>query len=1050
MKLDANIIFYRAMLFIGAITILAAVALSGTVTAQATGSIQVTVENEIGEPIPEADINVTTTNNVNKTTNSDGTRKITGINVGLAEVSVDHPDYEKKIKTDLPISTDSTTTTAFVLERTTSTITGRVRLEDPDQRGNPPLHTETDERVTVRVKNHPEQDLIEKSNNLQVETQTNDTSFYTLEIPTVDGEKVSAVAELDGYDNTIASNITNNPIIVASISEGTITGSITTRSGGAAVEGATVRVADIAPEDYTGIDNKGEIRNTTNDSGVYVIDDVPAGNRDIVVTADTFLQEERDVTIEDDATTNESIQLTHRRLRINSVTPQTGQSGDTVTVTYTYTGVFETLTLTVGDQIETSVDVDPAEETGEVTFDIPDRGEITDGTYTIKLGTPRRTATAEITVENPVNPEGTGSIGPPVRSPAGDFVSIPTGGEYMIIGGDKRGGERTQFLDVLHVSGGSAVLNTRLVGTNVSSSRAYGEGVTSYAHSIGADAGPKKRAGTVFEDVSFRGATSLSEFREKLSIDTRSVPLQVGRYQLVAGENGRIVTRSGGPDFAKPVGRSNLILTQTQQLGEINTYIAPPASADETSGQIPGEAVEAETVAVGERLFIEVPATGMWGATLPDADSELTTDQLATLLNRQEGVRIEFDTSRVSGPNVGGGTLEFQSVASSDLSVSLDTAGDLISNETVTGDQPIISGYYLVVDTRGADPFGGQPDPGSVLKFEMAYESPLGESYRFDSNNDGQPNPFDPAVSPQDGIEHFPYFGDDDTTVERNTTIRFIEPSITYARTRPDGSLIIPAEDDGQIFGSTTMVPGSQMTIRLIGGDGPNPELIETIDTTVEDDRTFSASADFSKLSPGQRVEVEFASQNRLEDNRVIDKRSAYVVDNFDNPARFQISSFAGDIQVQQRDALDELQATITNNGSIAGRQLVEFRIAGEPIRNETITIGSGGSETLDLSGQFVTLPTGTYQYTVATDDDQRTGQLTVGAPDTGTVITDTASQGATTSGQIGGGETTGGTDDGGDSGEPSGLFSLVGVRTRDVAVATAIAGATHILGYWT
>ena len=373
-----------------------------------------------------------------------------------------------------------------------------------------------------------------------------------------------------------------------------------------------------------------------------------------------------------------------------------------------------------------------------------------------------------------------------------------------------------------------------------------------------------------------------------------------------------------------------------------------------------------------------------------------------------------------------------------------------------------------MIDTRGTKPFSTQPDPGSVFEFEMAYESPPGESYRFDSgnsgkpnvpdsllrpkgfDNDGQPNPFDSAVSPQDGIEHFPYFGDGDTTVERNATVRFTEPSITYARTRPDGSLIVPAEADGQIFGSTTMVPGSQVTIRLIGGDGPTPELVEIVETTVEDDRTFAASADFSQLTPGQRVEVEFASQNRLEGNRVIDKRSAYVVDNFENPARFQITSFAGDIQVQQRDALDDLQATITNNGSIAGRQLVEFRIAGEPIRNETITIGSGGSEPLDLSGQFVTLPTGTYQYTVATDDDQRTGQLTVGAPDTGTVITDTASQGATTSGQIGGGETTGGTDDGDDSGEPSGLFSLMGVRTRDVAVATAIAGATHILGYWT
>jgi hypothetical protein len=226
--------------------------------------------------------------------------------------------------------------------------------------------------------------------------------------------------------------------------------------------------------------------------------------------------------------------------------------------------------------------------------------------------------------------------------------------------------------------------------------------------------------------------------------------------------------------------------------------------------------------------------------------------------------------------------------------------------------------------------------------------------------------------------------------------------------------------------------------------------MVEIVETTVEDDRTFAASADFSDLEPGQRIDVEFASQNRLEGNRIVDKRSAYVVDNFENPSRFRITSFPGDIEVQQRDSLDDIAATITNDGSIAGRQLVEFRIDGDPIRNESLTLGSGGSETLDLSGQFLTLPTGTYEYTVATDDNERTGQLTVTSPDSGTAITDATSQGATTSSPVSDGGGTGDTGDGGDGSEPSGLFSLAGVRTRDVAVATAIAGLTHVLGYWT
>jgi len=618
----------------------------------------------------------------------------------------------------------------------------------------------------------------------------------------------------------------------------------------------------------------------------------------------------------------------------------------------------------------------------------------------------------------------------------------------MLIGGNRYSGNRQQYLDILHVSEGSTTLNTRYLGTDVSSSKAYGEGVTSLAHSsIGADAGPGKREGTVFEDISFEGdASSLAEFRDTIGINARSAPVQAGRYRLVAGENGQVTMQdSGDVGFTKSIGRSNLVLTQTQRIGPIKTYTLPPGRVDETEiGDITG-APESDTVAVGDRLAIEVPATGMWGATLPDGESEPSAEQIARMLSEESGIRITLTPrEQFNDPNTGAESLQFDDVSADDVAVLADRTTDLWENETTVGDEPSIGGYYIVIDTGTTLSTGD-----AYMTFEMAYESPSGSSYQFKSYNlasGAQPEPFSQVTDPVDGTEHYPYFGDSDTTVRENTTILFQEPSVQYDRVMPDGEVIVPAQSDGRVFGSTTLAPESEVAIEVISGDRPNPDIVAIEEITIGEDRRFDVSADFSQLSPGQSATIEFYAQNRLEGNRLIDAQEVNVVDDIENPAAFEIQSLPTEVTVKQRESLDEIAADIQNTGSISGRDQVEFWINDESIKNETLTLPSGVNETVSLSEQFVTLPVGTYPYTVRTEDDETTGQLTVEPPESGTTITETDSSSAASSSPVG--DENPSDESGGDS-PSSGLFSLVGVSGRDVALGAALTGVAHVLGYW-
>jgi len=243
------------------------------------------------------------------------------------------------------------------------------------------------------------------------------------------------------------------------------------------------------------------------------------------------------------------------------------------------------------------------------------------------------------------------------------------------------------------------------------------------------------------------------------------------------------------------------------------------------------------------------------------------------------------------------------------------------------------------------------------------------------------------------------------------------------------------------------MAPGTEATIQFIDQSRPDPELVTIEEVTIEEDRTFTASADFSELSSGDQVTVEFYTAGRLPNNRVVDRRSARVVENISNIANYQITNFTTPIEVQQRASLSAVEATINNTGELTGQQVVRFSIDGEPIRNESLRLSGGGNATLGLADRFVTLPVGTYEYTIQTDNDEQTGELQVTEPDSGTTITSEDTNTTATSSPLDENEVP---DENDRNTDPSSIFGLIGVSSRDVALGAALTGAAHVLGYWT
>ncbi|WP_128904041.1 carboxypeptidase-like regulatory domain-containing protein [Halorubrum amylolyticum] len=1048
-------------------------------------------------------------------TNENGEYTMTQVPTGDVTVTATQDGFEPQ-EADVTIRNNETTTRNVDLAPVLTTVDGTVTNTEGEPIADATVSVNADTTIWPGI----------DQNSLEAETNGDGTYGITTVPSTTTGGQRDVEADADTFQTKTMSRSIPEDGLTENFDlthvDNDITGRVTDRHGNG-LYNVSVRIEDdVDHSATTGSDGQYQLSDVPFGTHTVVAEHADYENQDhpVEVGRTGEPETERDFNL---------TRTTDVRLSVDDVWTDLGQATETVTVQYTFDEeVEDEVNVAVEgpsstiDNRSVTVGHDPDSPYTE-TFQLPARSEIDDGDYTAEVSALDENDSSSFAVSNVFESGAVEFSQDRYQSPAGDFVVVDVTMDdtldeaYLLVGGDRESTERSlqNHLDVLHVTGdASFVINTRLVGTDAPSEDVYipiSDGdVTSYAHSIGAASDPDKEGvdpeGT-FSDVTFQNhrgtevADTLAEFRDEVGLTARGSPLQAGRYRLVAGATGTVMLRDDDvPDFRHPVDRSNLVLTQPE-LGGVNTYVLPPGPADQLDrfdeesgplqlgdiGALRSDATETDTIARGDRVLVEVRGSGTFGALLEgdtehpaineDADSgegapgNIDTEQFATLLERHEGVHAELTHRSLGAPNNPGSTLRFTDVASSDLYILPDDSAFQWESGDAVGDDPVVGGLYFVIDTRGSDPFDNQPRDGDELAFEMAYESPEGERYQFEDYSlaDGErPDPFNRTMEESDGLEHFPYFGDDDTTVRTNDSFVFEDPYVEYRQTGLDRELMVPSSQNGVIAGNTNIAPNSDVTVQLIASDRPEPTTITVEDVTIDEDGGFEVVHDFSELEPGERVEVEFYTPERLVGNRLLDKRGAIVVDELDEPAYFEVSNLTAETTVAQGERLDSIAGEVTNTGEIADRQMVEFAIDGETVTETSTTLDSTESTTLDLSDRFVVLPPGQYEYALRTDDDEETGQLTVTETDDGNVTaadrdngtartvsespdTGDAESGAEDGSNGGeddsnGGE--GGPDGGDDQTDPTPAPPL-GIGTRETFGGTVLVGATYLLGHW-
>ena len=664
---------------------------------------------------------------------------------------------------------------------------------------------------------------------------------------------------------------------------------------------------------------------------------------------------------------------------------------------------------------------------------------------------------------------------------AGDLVTVSvqcTG--YLLVGGDRQEDATsvTNYVDVWYVTEGTTfTVNTRLLGTDAPSSRVFSNGVSSYAHDLGAGNAPSGTFSSLdFETADGTDIANLTELRDRMRISPLDRPLRPKRYRLLM-TNGTVVLRDDGIAYAAdPVDRSNLRLVQPEiDLEQPSTYIAPQGSAARTDdiSQLRAVWTERGKVAKGDRIVVGGFSTDGIRGTLDyfAADDQepitpkRTGPQLLQDLNEApEGVSLSIEQTN-PGPNKDPAKLSLDGASEDGLSL-------------VFG--PNREEFYLVVDTRKRSSlFDREFSPNATFEVSYTIQSDEGRQFEFvDPGLGGAPGPFETKSGTDPG--QYPYFGVEERTESVSTEFRLVKPRIEYDRLTRDGEVIVSNTTDAAIPGYTNYAPGTNIEFQLISEDEQPPERIELGAITIRTSGDFRVVADLSVLEREYPIEIEVYLRERL-----YDRRPVVLAEDPNDPVRFEIVTATRSVTVARGSPLSGLTATIRNTGVDVGAQSVTLRAGERLLGNRSLFLADGANTTIDYGSTRANLPVGNYTYVLDTGDDEATGEIRVVATPTptptptttrtptatsttapptttGTSVptSPTTSAAPTTASPTAGsptGNATGapngtgtGTPTDGPTGFLSGSFLGLGlVTSRAVVGAAAVVGAVYVVGYW-
>ena len=584
---------------------------------------------------------------------------------------------------------------------------------------------------------------------------------------------------------------------------------------------------------------------------------------------------------------------------------------------------------------------------------------------------------------------------------AGDVVEMTvelddTDNTWVQIGSEDAG-----FVDILYLEDDddddevTFEVNTRTAGTNVPAAVVYNSeddivqsemyntiDSSNEADFFDEDDNPLGVPGAASDDFeAYLDAIGLIDVSDgDTRFDQLTRPLQPTTYDVAAnGNNDFIVNDDDDSELDDEIGLATLDLTQPG-VENVQTWTAPSNPADETSNasEILDSVTQSSEIAIDDQLVVQVEASGIYGHMVAlDSDNFDALDDgfdastLDTLANNNalegEGVNLEIEADDATGN---------QDPTSLDLSAGQDIVSVIVDEES--------SQMFIVVDTSEDSAFSQELGDDTDFTAELEYEADEDNQFNFDDPGSTSPPPATPALGGANGATDtaaFPYFAaGGDNTESASADFSLADRDATFDNTNADGDVEIAVSEEATVSGTTNVAPGSDVSVRVQSTSGVSPSFVETTDVEVAEDGSFSGEFDFSSQNANDSATVSF----RVEGSSVADS-DAVLVEEVDTAPAFTVSDLdPQDVTATVGDALT-VSATVENTGSSEATQTVEFRVGGDAVADQEVTLEGGESTTvefadIDTSG----LDAGEYEHGVFTDDDSQTATLTLEAADDG------------------------------------------------------------------
>ncbi|MDB9235041.1 BGTF surface domain-containing protein [Halorubrum ezzemoulense] len=601
---------------------------------------------------------------------------------------------------------------------------------------------------------------------------------------------------------------------------------------------------------------------------------------------------------------------------------------------------------------------------------------------------------------------------------AGDIVEMTIELEDTDNAWVQIGSEDSGFVDVLYIEDDdddnevTFEVNTRTLGTDVNEEVVYNtEDDIVQSELYGSVA-----SGNTPEYYDEDTDTSLSpdSFKQYLvaidqidssetPFDQLTRPLQPTTYEVaVNGNNNFIVNEDEESELDDEIGLATLDLTQPG-VENVQTWTAPANPADETSNvtELLNKVSQDSDIALDDQLVIQAEATGIYGHMVAidsdgfDAlDDGFSASTLSTLDSTTgEGVNIEVEADDATGN---------QDPTSLDFGANQDVITVLVDQES--------GQMFIVVDTSEDDSaFSQSVDDDTDFTAEIEYEADDEEQFNFVDPDSG-------TVGGADGdttVAAFPYFAaGEDNTESASADFNLADREASFDNVNDNDEVEITNTESATVTGTTNVAPGTEVSIRVQSTSGVSPSFVETSeDFEVSEDGTFEAELDLSAASVNDTATVDF----RVEGSSIADS-DAVIVEEVDTAAAFTVSDLnPQDVTATVGDSLT-VSATVENTGESEATQTVEFRVGGDAVDSQEVTLGGGESTTVEFTGIDTSgLDAGDYEHGVFTNDDSQTATLTLEAADTGDDTGGDDTGGDDTGGDDTGGDDTGGDDTGGD-----------------------------------